>query len=565
MGYDSKVALKYDVIRTNNMAYGLNADGSNPVGPFMETSELVLMGGMAGFTGFTQRKQLFNKPTWNGQTVSHWQYGKKAFKANFSSLSNFNNMEFIDTRLQKMEGIISSKTPTLPKGFQGSDQVKNLFEQLSKAKNPGEYSQIVRQNKATYKKLSNILRRTAPDELKKLHNIARYREIYGSTLQEFKTAQTTMRSGRSLGKGCLDILHRNYSNACLAENNFVKASGAKAGVGVMGRAGSRVSSYTNKLMATSKTMRGISRVAGKAGGAACIVMSTVNVGAEVYGAVSAAPEGQKWRDGSRQLAKSGARAGLEIGGAWAGMKAGAAIGAFAGPVGAVVGGLIGSFVGWAAGSFLANKSDFINTSVVEERQVEERNQLNQQVMDAIDKDDVQTLNGYCERFFVPMQDEKGQPILDENGNQMLGFAQVSEDEKQQKEFEALATKVKEYVDSRTAKYAQAQQEQQEQQYYAQQPQAGGAYQYNGTPQYAAGQTYAAQPERQLVKGFGINGTGTWEADTNYASAGYSWQNPAWQASLGQRFDSNNFYAFDQNNYTPLWMFNNQYGQYKMAS
>ncbi len=587
MGTD-KVQLKYDAIYSTNQGYGRNADGTMVTGPFMGGTELAMMGGMGVFTAGTQYKQLLTKPTWtfvdgSTQQISRWSYGKKMLKANFSSWSNFNNMEFIDTRVQQLEGIMKGATPEWPKKVNkyfsaysddGKTALKNVFNEIVGAKDKAALDRILAENVTingqTHSKakiFKHLVKHLPQETAIKLQNIVKYNEMYGSVLNDFKVAQNTMRNGGRLRKGQIDLLHRNYARARQAENQFIRATEGvlgverKAGVSTKAKTGAKMSATTKKAMAASKYLRKFSRGIGKAGGPLMAAITAVTLGLDVYTAASSAKEGEGWRDGTRQLAKSGLRAGAELGGAWAGMKAGAAIGALAGPVGAAVGGLIGSFVGWAAGSWLANKSDFINKPVVEERADEQRQQQQQQVCNAVEKGDINTVAQYTAQFMEyevdengqPIADEEGnpipkfvtdaqgQPILDENGNPQFKYIQVSEDPNEQMAFEQRIRNLNNWVMTEAAKQEEAaklreQAELARQQRYAQ---AGYGTDYNYTNSYAPYSVSANQ-------------TGSDSSFGSVTGRSYSWQNPAWQNSLADQYDENNIFAFNQSNYTLPW-------------
>ncbi len=554
----NNVELKNEVIATNNIRYGLNADGSKEALPFMSNTEYYMMGGMGLFTVATQGRQLINKPTWtfadgSQQQISRMKYGAKMFKANFGTWNNFNNMEFIETKVSQIEGILSKNTPQLPKDFSGSQKVKDLFEQLQKAKNPREYSRIVEANQKTYAKLQNILRRKAPSELAKLQNVAKYNQMYGGVLEEFKQAQTQMRNCKPLQNGTtISGLHEKFAKARLQENEFLRGvKGKQHGkVGFRAKAGAKMTGMTKNALASSKAFRAVSRGVGKAGGALIVVMSAATVAMDVTSAVKNAPEGKKWRDGSRQALKSGARAGLEIGGAWAGMKIGATIGAFAGPVGAAIGGLVGSFVGWAAGAFVANKSKFINTSVIEERQAEQRKQENEAVEKAIENKDVETVWDYTSQFKEQVVDEKGNPVTDEEGNPVLQYVRISEDDKEQKAFEERIAKLDNFVMTEAAKQLETEALHEEIRAVK-----GDDYEYGIT-----------EDDLFVSNGYGPRRRRTDATpSTDYVSAGYDWTNKAWQNSLEDKYNSNNYYSFDPSNYSMFWQMNAQNGKYNFAA
>lgn len=611
--------IRRDIAAINNLSMGYDTDG-NVSSPFMGTTEYALMGGSGLLAFATGRKQ---KPMLNGRLVSRMQYGKGLWKANFGSWSGFNNIEFVDTRLQKMQGIMQKATPQWPTKLnshfeaysaEGKQVLKTLFEDITKAPNRAEFNRILSQtpqingqpivqngrvltNADLYKRL---IKHMPSDVVNKLQNIVKYNEMYGPVIRDFEAAQNTLRSGTGLAKGQIDALHQSFANARQAENSFITATegvlGADRKVGAGARAirSAKMSAGVKNAMTASKTLRRFSRGAGKLGGVLMIGLTAATAGMETYAAVKNAPEGKKWRDGGRQLAKSGGRAACELGGAWAGMKAGAAIGAFGGPVGAAIGGIIGSFVGWAAGSWLADKSKFMSKSVVEERIEEQNKQIEKNVAKAFQENDLETLDAYTAEFkeYELELDEEGKPILDENkqpkyktdanGNPIpkldengnFIYAKVSDDPKKQKEFEKRLAKIDKHIDDQLAllqeeaerkaaeqaelerKAAEAKAKHDE--YVASKQNAATTArakydEYTASAQKAAAASqsryddYMKNTPRVAMGG----GSTAYVPQTGIAD----WQNRAWQDSLGDRYNRDNFYSFNPNMYSPIPQFN----------
>ena len=265
-----------------------------------------------------------------------------------------------------------------------------------------------------------------------------------------------------------DKLSKAFADVRLAENTAILKPSSKAGV--WAKTCARSSRWIKKGMAASKGMRTFSRVTGKFGGPVAIIATCATLGLEVFTAASAAKTGEGLKDAGRQLVKSGIRAGAELGGAWAGMKLGAAIGGCLGPVGAVVGGLIGSIAGWAIGSWAANKSEFVKTSVVEENQMAEVRKQMASINDALEKGDLNELANFLAGAYEYNLDDKGQiipaedgsycpnvvtdangkPVLDANGSQIAKIQKVTENEELQKEYEKLIRIVEQYLNQAAA-------------------------------------------------------------------------------------------------------------------
>ena len=65
--------------------------------------------------------------------------------------------------------------------------------------------------------------------------------------------------------------------------------------------------------------------------------------------------------------------------------------------------------------------------------------------------------------------------------------------------------------------------------------------------------YAPSGSTGTVAGFGVNGNGQFGSYTTDYS---SWRNPAWQNSLASQYNNGSIYSFNPNNYSPMWMMNN---------
>lgn len=562
----SKVDLKYDVIRANNQAIGYSADGEKPSVGFADTTveKVAYAGGVA--MPVWQYKGKIGE-AWQNRS---WQNVGNAYKQGFHNAGqtlthpmNYWDLEFVNSKVAKLEGIMSSNTPRLPEGFSGSPEAKELFEKLSKAKNQKEYSKLIRDNQKTYKKLRNILGRTAPQELKKLQNVAKYNEMYGELLKDFKTAQTQVQAG-NLPKGQISSLHQRFSNARLAENRFIEAGKKVGKAGMRAKAGAKISKGVKNAMAASKTLRGVSRGVGKAGGWLMVGMSTVTAGLDIYSAVAASPDGEGLRNGLRQAGKSAVRLGCEIGAMAVGQWAGAALGQALIPipgVGAAIGGFVGSMIGGWIGSKIADKIPYTQKTVAEEITEEQTDAQNKQVCQAIEKGDIETVDKYTAQFKEQAVDAAGNALTDENGNPVYNIAKISDDEKTQKEFEERIKNLDNYVMTEAYKQQEVEQLKQEaeQAKLARQQQMnfGGSLGY-GAPSYGT-QTYSgfgpagsSQPQTNTT-GFGVNGNGQFGSYTTDYS---SWRNPAWQNSLASQYNNGSIYSFNPNNYSPMWMMNN---------
>ena len=483
-----------------------------------------------------------------------WQNVGNAYKQGFHNAGqtlthpmNYWDLEFVNSKVAKLEGIMSSNTPRLPEGFSGSPEAKELFEKLSKAKNQKEYSKLIRDNQKTYRKLRNILGRTAPQELKKLQNVAKYNEMYGELLKDFKTAQTQVQAG-NLPKGQISSLHQRFSNARLAENRFIEAGKKVGKAGVRAKAGAKLSKGVKNAMAASKTLRGVSRGVGKAGGWLMVGMSTVTAGLDIYSAVAASPDGEGLQNGLKQAGKSAARLGCEIGAMAVGQWAGAALGQVLIPipgVGAAIGGFLGSMVGGWIGSKIADKIPYTQKTVAEEITEEQTDAQNKQVCQAIEKGDIETVDKYTAQFKEQAVDAAGNALTDDNGNPVYNIAKISDDEKTQKEFEQRIKNLDNYVMTEAAKQQEVEQLKQE----AEQAKLARQQQMN----FGGSLGYAPSGSTGTVAGFGVNGNGQFGSYTTDYS---SWRNPAWQNSLASQYNNGSIYSFNPNNYSPMWMMNN---------
>lgn len=561
----SKVALQQDIVKVNNQAIGLNADGSKPGTGFCESGvEKAMLFGGAAMPAWQYKGKIGE--AWQNRS---WQNVRNAYKQGFHNAGltlrhpgNYYDIEFVNSKVSKIEGIMSKNMPKLPQDFAGNQAAKDLFEQLTKAKNPREFSDIVRNNQKTYKKLKNILSRTAPEELTKLQNVAKYNEMYGDLLKDFKTAKTQAMANR-LPKGAVSNLHQRFANARVAENKWIQQTGkaGKKGVGVLAKSGAKMSKGVKSAMAASKTLRTFNRGVGKAGGWLCAGVSAVTAGLDIYTAVAASPEGEKAKNGWRQAGKSGVRLGCELGAMAVGQWAGAALGQVLIPipgVGAAIGGFVGSFIGMWAGSKLADNIPFTKKSVAEEIQEKQREEINKQVSEAVENDDLETVYNYANQFKEQVVGEDGQAVTDEDGNPVYQIIKVSDDEKEQKEFEERVANLDNYVMSEVAKREEAEQLKQQaeeaEKLRKQQMNNGGSLSYGTTyapAGYAPAQTTPAATGygpagTSQTSGYGVNGNGSFGSYTT------DWRNPAWQDSLGKQYNNSNFYTFNPSNYTPLF-------------
>lgn len=545
----SKVDLKKDVVVASNRAMGYNADGTKPSYGIADTTfEKCAYGAGVAMPIWTYKGKIGQ--AWQNRS---WQNFGAAYKQGWHNAGqtlrhpiNYWDLEFVNSKVTKLEGIMQKAKPVLPEGFPENPAAKDLFEKLCKAKNPGEYSQLVRDNQSTYKKLRNILSRTAPQELQKLQNVARYNQIYGDVLRDFKAAQGNIRSA-NVGQ-----LHQRFANARLAENKFIQTT--KKGAAAMSKTGAKMSSGVKKAMAASKTLRTASRGVGKLGGYLMVGMSAVTAGLDIYSAVAASPKGEGLKNGLKQAGKSAVRLGCELGAMAVGQWAGAAIGQVLIPipgVGAAIGGFLGSMLGGWVGSKIADKIPYTQKTVAEELQEKQAAEQNNLVAEAIENDDIETVNNYTAQFKVPVVDETGNQVTDEDGNPQYQIAQVSDDEKVQKEFEERVANLDNYVMTEVAKREEAeklkQQAEEAERLRLQQQQMN----FGGNLAY--GNSYAPSDyvpsETSKVAGYGVNGNGSFGSYTT------DWKNPAWQNSLANLYNSSNFYSFNPNNYTPLWATN----------
>lgn len=539
----SKVDLKYDVMRANNQAMGYSADGEKPSVGIADTTAEKGAYALGVAMPVWQYKGKIGE-AWQNRS---WQNVGNAYKQGWHNAgqtlrhpTNYWDLEFVNSKVAKLEGIMSSNMPKLPEGFSGSPEAKELFEKLSKAKNQKEYSKLIRDNQKTYKKLRNILGRTAPEELKKLQNVAKYNEMYGDLLRDFKTAQTQVQSG-NLPKGKISSLHQRFSNARLAENKFLEAGKA----GMKAKAGAKIGKGLKTAMFASKTLRSVSRGVGKAGGWIMVGMSAVTAGLDIYSAVAASPDGEGLKNGLKQAGKSAVRLGCELGAMAVGQWAGAAIGQALIPipgVGAAIGGFVGSMIGGWIGSKIADKIPYTQKTVAEELMEEQTDAQNKQVCQAIEKGDIETVHSYTSQFKEQAVDATGNPLTDDNGNPVYNIAKISDDEKTQKEFEQRIKNLDNYVMTEAAKQQEVEQLKQE----AEQAKLARQQQMN----FGGSLGYAPSGSTSTAAGFGVNGNGQFGSYTT------DWRNPAWQNNLASQYNNDSFYSFNPNNYSPMWMMNN---------
>lgn len=566
----NKVELKYDVVRSNNQAGGLNADGSKPTYGLADTT---FEKGAYAFGVAMPIWQYKGKigEAWKNRS---WQNFGNAYKQGWHNAGqtlrhpmNYWDLEFVNSKVSKLEGIMSSHTPKMPKRARFDAATQELFKNLCKAKNPREFQQLIGQKGSdTYKQFRKLLKHLPSEEAAKLRNVARYNEMYGELLKDFKTAQTQLKAG-NLGNGRIASLHRRFANARLAENRFIQSAKKGANIGLKAKTGAKMSKGVKSAMAASKTLRTASRGVGKLGGALLIGLSSLTAGLDIYSAVAASPKGEGVKNGFKQAGKSAVRLGCEVGAMAVGQWAGAAIGQVLIPipgVGAAIGGFLGSMLGGFVGSKIADKIPYTQKTVAEELAEDERTEQNKLVSEAIENDDIETVNNYTAQFKEQVLDEQGQPMADENGNPLYKIVQVSEDEKEQKEFEQRVMNLDNYVMTEAAKREEAERLKAEAEEAAlrrqQQMDFGGSLYYGNsyapagyvpaeTTPAATGYGPAGTAPEQTTYGFGVNG------NSQFGSFTTDWRNPAWQNSLANQYNSSNFYAFNPNNYTPLWATN----------
>ncbi|MCM1010347.1 MAG: hypothetical protein NC390_05680 [Fusobacterium sp.] len=566
MGID-KVELKRDAIALNNQKYGLNADGTRPTEEFFTGTNMAFMGAGAAMPVWQHKGKIGE--AWKNRS---WQNFGNAYKTGannawttFRHPMNYFDVEFVNSKVAKMESLISSNTPTMPKKAKFDAATQELFKKLCEAKNPEEFNKLIgKKGSDTYKQYKKLLKHLPTEEANKLKNVAKYNELYGELLKDYKTAQKQMQSGK-LGKGRLDALHRRFAQARQAENKYITAAQkGKAGAKAVAKTGARMSKGVKNAMAASKTLRKFTRGAGKAGGWLAAGLSIVGAALDIGTAVAASPKGEGLKNGLRQAGKSAVRVGAELGGAAIGQWAGAAIGQVLIPipgVGAAIGGIVGSFVGMWAGSKLADNIPYTEKTVAEEIEEKQLEEENKQACQAIEDDDLESVYNYSSQFKEQVVDEQGNAVVDENGIPVVQIAKVYDDEKQQKEFEKRVASLDNYVETEVTKQQRAEElkqeaelERQQQQYYAQ----SGSYGY--TPSFGTGTGYFGTTIPSYNFGSTTN-KGYYDFGTGAPATGstYSWQNPAWQNSLGQRFDSQDFYSFNPSNYSMPWMFQQNKG------
>lgn len=559
-----KADIQRDMIVLNNQQYGLNDDGTKPTYGFCETGleKGFLAAGVA--MPVWQYKGKIGQAWANRSWHNFGNAYKQGWKNGWTTLRhpmNYFDHEFVNSKVAKLDGIMSNNMPKMPNPAKFNAATQDLFKQLCKAKNPQEFAQLVGpKGSDSYKQFRYLLKHLPTEEAVKLQNIAKYNELYGGLTQDFKAAQTQLQSGK-LGKGRLDVLHRQFAQARKAESEWITAAKrGKKGVGFRAKTGAKMSKGVKNAMAASKTLRKFSRGAGKLGGWLAVGLSTIMAGVEVYTAVAASPKGEKTKNGLRQAGKSAVRVGCELGGAAIGQWAGAALGQILIPipgVGAAIGGIVGSFVGMWAGSKLADKIPYTQKTVVEEMEEKQRTEENEQISKAVEENDLETIYNYSNQFKVQAVDEQGNPLTDENGNPVMEIAKLYDDEKKQAEFEQRVKNLDNYVMTEIAKQEEAERLRQEaerelqeaenrrQQALLAQSQGNTGSGYFGTVTSAPSYNFGSATQNNN----GRYDFGQSTPTTN--STSYDWQNPAWQNSLGERFDSNNFYSFNPNNYSMM--------------
>ncbi len=530
MGTDaiSKYEAKKDIIKTGNLSMGRQANGEAYVAPlFTHWGDYATVAGMAvpGLMKFQKSGNVAsnagaaskyaswynpaNKPGVATPNVNRWGFFKDVTKAHFSGRANFMNMEYINDHIMRLEGYANSRTPNadILKGSKGGSshlakEARALYKQLCQAKTYDECLNLIKSRpKGTYAQLEKILGQHAKADLFKLQQRMNYQRLLG----EFQHVQTEMRNGRAsqLPKGTFDRLSKRFAQTRLTEAKGIKAG--LSGKGWWGRNWYGSTRWIKSSLAASKGLRTASRViGGKVGGAAAAVMSVGAGVMDVSTAVSCAKDGEGLKDGLRQAAKSGIRVASELGATWAGAKAGAMIGSCFGPIGTLLGGLVGGAVGYLVGNKLAEQSEFVNTSVIEENQMKDMAEQDIKLCEAIENNDMETLGSFLSSCYEYEMDENGQIKLDENGAPMVAkekdkndqtvldangnpkqkIVTVSDNKKIQEQFEQQVAKVRKYFDEQCEELLQEQ--------VAQQPQLAvqeGAYQQ-------AAQQVAQQPSYQ---------------------------------------------------------------------
>ncbi len=575
MGYE-KVDLKRTVIQNNNQLNGLNADGSKPEIGLMDSNlekGIFAVGcGVPVLQNKAKVAQAWANRSWQNVGNAYTQ-GWQNSMTTLRSPMNYYDLEFLNSKTAKIESILSKHTPKMPKKAKFDGATQELFKKLCEAKNPGEFKKLIgKKGSDTYKQFQKLVKHLPTQEAAKLKNIAKYNELYGGLLNDFKAAQTQAQAGR-LGKGRIDVLHKNFAQARQAESQFIQA-GKTAGKAA--KTGAKVSKGVKNAMAASKTLRTFNRGVGKAGGYLCAGLSVVTAGLDIYSAVAASPDGEGLKNGLKQAGKSAVRLGCELGAMAAGQWIGAVVGQALIPipgVGAAIGGFVGSFVGMWAGSKVADNIPYTQKTVAEEITEEQTDLQNKQICQAIENDDIETVNEYTAQFKEQAVDEQGNALADAEGNPLVTYKKVYEDEQQQKEFEQRIAGLDNYVEKEAVKRQKAEQLKQEaaaaeqQRLYAKQQKPS----YGSTPSLGYGSTASTgysfgSATNSNFYDFGFLGIQAPAAQTA-SNSGASWQNPAWQQSLGQRFDSQNIFAFDMNNYSPMMpMFNqNTYNFGKSAA
>jgi len=519
---------------------------------------------------------------------------KGYLKAN-TTWGGFKHIEWVDQQVFRLQGLMNQYTSNVPaKVFQGSDpnlySLKNLYNELRVA-NAAKAEQLINQYPNGWQKLQELLKaNNFEGEIVKLQNgSGAYRNAYQGALNEFKAAQQTLRSGQALPSGSFDRLSRTGAIADLRASRLNKApkrlfwnkwlGQSKVGQAYHGAKAWFASAKTG-TGALGKTLRGASRWGGKALGVGAIALEVGLVGMETYSAVSAAPEGQKWRDGSRQFLKSGSKAAVKCGAAWAGMKVGAAVGssiggaigtvipvignAFGAAVGGFLGGLIGGIVGYVgAEKAIDNEvipgAKWMNKSVPEERMAEQKREQDKIINKAINEKDVNTVGQYVSQFFV-VDEQTGETVMDQNGEPQI--MKVSDDKNQQAAFEKRVRGLMNFVMTESAKQEEAERIRQE---YEQELEARRQAQEQQRAMLAQQQAYQATTGNfgSLTSGASSQYTAP-EGYFGASEAGYkryqnslnanSWTNPAFQANLGYMYNSgamNN--TIDGNFYNPYMM------------